>query len=191
MTTKTKGKAADVALAQQLIAGTAKHFANTPQVVFASGSFTPAQITAKLQSLVTLRADVNAAKAATKAKVAAETADMPALHAFLNAFVSFVKATYGSAPDVLADFGIHPKTRAPLTVEAKAAAAAKRKATREARKTMGSKQKKDIKGTVIGVTVTPVSATQPTAAASPGQGAPAATSSAGATTQAPPTPHAT
>jgi hypothetical protein len=42
----------------------------------------------------------------------------------------------------LADFGLNPKkARTPLTIEEKAAAAAKRKATRAARHTMGSKQK--------------------------------------------------
>ena len=60
---------------------------------------------------------------------------------------------------MLADFGINPKARAPLTVEAKAAAAAKRAATRAARHTMGSQQKKAIKGDVTGVLVTPITST--------------------------------
>jgi hypothetical protein len=36
---------------------------------------------------------------------------------------------------------VHRKARTPLTVEAKAAAAAKRKSTRASRSTMGAKQK--------------------------------------------------
>jgi len=41
----------------------------------------------------------------------------------------FVKAAFGSRPDVLADFGIPPKkTKMPLTAEPKAAAAVKRTA---------------------------------------------------------------
>jgi hypothetical protein len=62
---------------------------------------------------------------------------------------------------VLADFGISTKTRTPLTVEQKAAAAAKRTATRAARGTKGAKQKKGIKGDVVGITVTPVTASKP------------------------------
>jgi hypothetical protein len=161
-TKNTKGTV--VTLAQQLSAGVQKHLANVPQVMFAGGPFTPAQITSKLQQIVTLRSDVDAAKAQTKAKLAAEEADMPALRTFMGALVSFVKATYGNAPDVLADFGVHPKVRTPLTVEAKAAAAAKRAATRAARHTTGAKQKKAIKGAVTGITVTPVTATQPAVA---------------------------
>jgi hypothetical protein len=58
---------------------------------------------------------------------------------------------------VLADFGLRPKKApTPLTVEEKAAAAAKRKATRVARNTMGSQQKKAVTGTFVGVVVTPI-----------------------------------
>jgi hypothetical protein len=137
----TKGKADLVTRAQQLSAGVAKHLANQTQVVFTGGPFTPAQITTRLQSIVTMRADVDAAKATTRAKVAAERADMTSQRAFTGALAAYVKVTFGGSPEVLADFGIAPKARAPLTVEAKAAAAAKRAATRAARGTMGTKQR--------------------------------------------------
>jgi len=114
---------------------------------------------------VSLRNDVDAAHASIKAKLAAEKAQTPALRTFMSALVSYVKAGYGSAPDVLADFGIYPKARTPLTVEAKAAASAKRAATRKARNTMGSVQKKAVKGDVVGITATPVTAAKPTVTA--------------------------
>src|SRR5579872_6595065 len=123
MATKARGKSGVPTLAMQLIAGTDKHLANTTQVMVAGGSFTPAEVRAKLQSLVKLRSDVDAAKATTQAKLATEKADMPALRTFMDAYATFVKAAFGTKPDVLADFGLHPKTRAPLTVEAKATAA--------------------------------------------------------------------
>jgi hypothetical protein len=132
-TNNQKGTVA--ALAQQLIAGTAKHLTNGMQITLEGSSLTSAQITSKLQQLVTLRSDVNAAKASTKAKLAVEAVDGPALRTFVGAFVTYLKAAYGNAPDVLADFGVHPKARTPLTVEAKAAAAAKSRATRAARHT--------------------------------------------------------
>jgi hypothetical protein len=179
---KNTGKATVVALAQQLIAGTAKHLASVTTVTLAGGSYTPAQITTKLQEVVSLRADVDAAKATTQAKLAAETADMPALRTLMGALVTYVKAAYGNAPDVLADFGVHPKVRSPLTVAAKTAAAAKRKATRTARGTMGSKQKKEVKGAVIGVTVTPITAGPPIATpTSPTAGATSSVTTAGTT----------
>jgi hypothetical protein len=76
-----------------------------------------------------------------------------------------VKVTaFGNQPDVLADFGLVPrKAPTPLTVEQKAAAAAKRKATRAARNTMGAVQKKKVVGTVTGVTITPITAPEPIA----------------------------
>jgi hypothetical protein len=186
MATKTKGKGTVVALAEQLVAGTNKHLANVTQVMLAGGSFTPTQVTEKLQALVKLRNDVEAAKASTKAKLAAETTDMAPLRTFMGAFVGFVKAAYGTSPDVLADFGLHPKARTPLTVEAKTAAAAKRKATRAARHTMGATQKKSVKGAVTGIVVTPVSAAPPIATPS----SPTAPATSTGTT-AVSTPHAT
>ncbi|HEV3189930.1 MAG TPA: hypothetical protein VGY54_05500 [Polyangiaceae bacterium] len=186
MGTKVNSKGQVVARAKQLIAGAEKHLANSAQVTFAGSSFTPAQITTKLQQVVTLRDDVDAAKASTKAKIVAEKADMPALRTFMSALLSFVKATFGNSPDVLAAFGVHPKARVPLTVEAKAAAAAKRKATRAARHTMGAKQKKDVRGAVTGIVVTPVTATPPSVTKS-GPSAPATGGSTTTATQ----PHGT
>lgn len=165
MATNTQSKGSVVAFAQQLIVGTNKHLASGTQVPLQGGSFTPAQVTAKLQTLVNLRNDVDSAKAQTKAKLAVEKSDLPALRTFQAALVTYVKAAFGTSPDVLADFGLHPKTRTPMTVEAKTAAAAKRKATRAARHTTSPKQKKSIKGAVTGVTVTPITAPAPVAAA--------------------------
>ena len=180
------GKGQVVVFAKQLIAGNEKHLTSATQVALLGSSFTPAEITAKLQSLVDLRTDVDAAKASTKAKLAAETANMPALRTFMSAYVSYVKAAYGTSPDVLADFGINPKARAPLTVEAKAAAVAKRTATRAARHTMGTQQKKAIKGDVTGVLVTPITAAPPTVAA---PSSPTRPATSGSATAAPTTPH--
>ena len=185
MATKSKGKQTVSALATLLIAGTNKRLASTTQVLIAGSSFMPAQVIERLQAIVNLRSDVDVAKASTKAKLATEKADMPALRAFMDAFVTFVKAAFSSQPDALADFGLHPKARTPLTVEQKTAAAAKRKATRAARNTMGSKQKKSVKGDVTGVTVTPVTAPKPPAAAPTSPNAPATSAGPTATTAAP------
>jgi hypothetical protein len=187
MATKVQGKGTAVALAEKLIAGTNKHLAITTQVMLVGGSFTPPQITAQLQALVKLRSDVEAAKASAKARLAVEKADMPALRIFMDAMVTFVKAAFGTAPDVLADFGLHPKARAPLTVEAKTAAAAKRKATRAARHTMGTIQRKSVKGAVTSIIVTPITAAQPITTVPSNPSAPATSTG----TTAGSTPHAT
>jgi hypothetical protein len=158
MATKFKGKARIVAFAKQLIAGTDQTFVGTGTVMLLGTPLTQAEIAAKLQSVVDLRADAEAARATLKAKLVVEANEMPALRAFMGAYVSHLRAAYGTSPDVLATFGLSTKARARLTVDAKVGAVAKSKATRLARHTMGSRQKMAIKGEVTGVVVTPVRA---------------------------------
>jgi hypothetical protein len=150
-TIKKNSKGQVAAVAKQLIAGAEKHLTGVTQVPLAGGSYTLAQITSTLQSLVNLRSDVDASKASTRAKIANEATQMPALRAFLSAFESFVKGAFGPSPDVLAAFGIIPKARVPLTVEAKAAAAAKRASTRAARHTLGTKQRLPLRRGTSGI----------------------------------------
>lgn len=154
---KKNSKSNDVTRATQLSAGITKHLANVASVTFASAAHTPADLTTAFQTLVSLRAAVIAARAAEQAKLAAESAQRPAILVLMDGFEAYVKLTYSGQPDVLADFGLAPeKPRAKLTAEQQAAANAKAKATREARGTAGSKQKKSVKGAVTGVTITPV-----------------------------------
>jgi len=148
--------------AERLIAGTQKHLANGGKLTFAGSAFTPSQVIGQLHEVVELRADAEAARAVARAKVAAEEARLPALRAFLLAFAALVKAQFGALPDVLADFGMTPnKTPRPLTPEEKAAAKAKRAATRKARGVIGSRKRAAIKGDVTGVIVTPLTGTRP------------------------------
>jgi hypothetical protein len=184
---KTQGKSTEAALAEQLIAGTKKHFATATSLAFASATYTPSQIETSLQQLATLRSDVEDARTALTAKLAVEADQAPALLAFMRAFVQFVMSAFSKSPDILADFGLTPKkARAPLTVEQKAAAAAKRKATRAARGTKGTRQKAGITGAVTGVTITPVTAAAPEVTVG-SSGASAPVTTPGATT--PPAPH--
>jgi hypothetical protein len=179
MANGTKGKKTDAARAQQLITGVNGAFAKGAKLNFAGGTFTPAQVVAQLQLIVNLRQAVNDARAALAAKVAAENAQLPALHVFMAAFVAFVKNAFAGSPDVLATFGETPTTRATPDVATKAAAIAKREATRTARGTKGTKQKKGVKGAVAGVTITPVVANEPGVTA--GNAAPNPTGVGGAT----------
>jgi hypothetical protein len=156
---------AQITRATQLVAGFQKHLASVPSITLASTAYTPAQITAALQLLVSLRAAVEAAKSATKAKLASERAQAPALVVLMDALVSYVKVTYSESPDVLADFGLTPKKVAtPLTTEQQVVAVAKRASTRKARGTTSKKAKKAVKGSVVDVVLTSVTAGQPVAA---------------------------
>ena len=128
-TMKKNSKGQVAAVAKQLIAGAEKHLTGVTQVPLAGGSYTLAQITSTLQSLVNLRADVDASKASTRAKIANEATQMPALRAFLSAIESFVKGAFGPSPDVLADFGIIPKARKTVGVASPPRMSAPQRAT--------------------------------------------------------------
>jgi hypothetical protein len=162
-----KGKSSTADRAEVLEQGTTKHFPNdTQQLTFGGVTYTVKDVKANLQEIADLRSATTDAQTNAKAKVAAEKAKLPALRIFLSAYVAYLKATYGNTPDVLADFGIVPrKARKPVSPETAAAAKAKREATRKARGTKGSVEKKAIVGNVTGVIVTPVTA--PAAAPSP------------------------
>jgi len=187
--TNSKTKSTQAVLAASLAAGALKHFPAGNSMAVGGVTLTLNQIETELTGFASLRTGVDTARAALQAKLAAEEAQATVMNAFLEAFVKIVRGSFGNQADVLADFGLEPeKAPTPLTVEQKVAAAAKRKATRAARGTTGSKAKLAITGNVTGVTVTPVTTATPTPPAagvgtSGGTGAPAT----GATTPA--TPH--
>ncbi len=169
----TTGKDTAASRSKSLIDGMKKHFSNaSAPLAFEGSTFTPAQLASAFQTLIDLRAAVDDAQAVAKAKVAIEATQAPPLRRLQSAFVAFVKVTFGNSPDVLADFGLKPrKATTPLTVDEKATAAAKRAATRAARNTMGSRQKKKVKGTVV--SPTPSTASTPVVAPSHVASAPA------------------
>jgi hypothetical protein len=161
MGTHTLGKGARATRAGQLIAGARKHFPNGGQVLTFGGgaaNVTVDAAVAELQKLVDNRTAAAEARATATDKVEAERAATPVLVAFMNAFEDLVRVQFGADTKALGDFGLAPrKTRAPLTAEQKAVAAAKGKATREARGTKGPKAKKAVKGNVkADLVVTPV-----------------------------------
>lgn len=184
MGTSNGNKSTLAGLAAHLAAGAQNHYPAGSSLPVGGALLTLVQIVAYLTEIATLRADVETARAALRAKVAAETLRMVALRVFLSAFVRIVRGSFGNQPDVLADFGLAPnKVRTPPTATQVAAAVAKRKATRAARGTKGSKALMGIHGDVVGVVVTPVTAAQPAVSdASSGS-----TGATGATTPA--TPH--
>jgi hypothetical protein len=159
----TRNKKNRVSFVTQLITGTNKNFPNgDQQLPFGGTTRTVTALTTLLQSIANARNAVAAAQAASKAAIAAERTQTPSLLAVMDEYVAFVRATFGSKPDVLAEFGLTPhKASAPQSTEQKAAAAAKRTATRKARYTMGKNQKKAVKGDVTGVVMTPITAASP------------------------------
>jgi LPS O-antigen subunit length determinant protein (WzzB/FepE family) len=156
--TKKPTKATALAGLQALIAGIQKHFP--------TGSLTVGNVVFTVLALVQLlQGQVDAMTAQAAAEKTAEDA-LTALRALqtknaptLQALKDLLIAQFGNASQTLADFGLSPrKARAPMTAAQKAAAAAKRKATRAARGTTGPKAKLAIKGTVTAPAETPPAA---------------------------------
>lgn len=154
-TDNKNGRATNVG---QLIAGVKKRFPQGSQQLALGGTtITVDDATSKLETFVTNRAAVVAAQAVARRRLDEERAQLPELNAFITTFTAFLRVTCGTQADALADFGLRPpKTREPRTSEQKAVAAAKCKATREARGTKGRKAIQAIKGNVTAkLVVTP------------------------------------
>jgi hypothetical protein len=156
-------KTALIAEVTALIAGINKNFSAGTKVTIAGVQYTAAQLISALQALITLLTDVDTAEAAYKAKLAVETAQAAPILALVQATKGYVRATVGNQSDVLIDYGMAPrKIPAPLTAAEKAAVALKREATRKARNTMGSQQKKLVTGATVPAATPTAAATGPT-----------------------------
>ena len=152
-------------------------------LVILGASMSKAEIIAKLNAWLPLFAAVLTARQAYTTAVAARQAALPAMHAFFASFESALKQALGpSNLAQLAAFGITPpKARKQASPETKAIAKVKSAQTREARGTMGKKQKLAISGTpemtvqILGPDGQPVEASSPsttTAASSTSSAAP-------------------
>jgi hypothetical protein len=198
MSTKQKtNKVTEQASNQALIDGLTKHAATLTSFSIGGTTVKATDVIAALQANNAAMSAISPAKAAWQVAVQAARNQIAKNAAMVSGVKQALKVMFAGQIDVLADFGEKPrKTPAPRTPQQKAASAAKAKATRAARNTMGSVQKKAVKGNVTGVTVTPVTA-PPAAVATgspPTTGSPGAAGSTATTASPPvagsPAPHA-
>lgn len=177
------GNTATKATTQQrirgLIAGSQKHPPGG-SLTLGSATYTTPALVQLLKSLADALDAADSAKASWQDALKHANDIKATVTPVVRAYQAWVEVTYAGTPSTLADFGVTPrKVPAPLTAEKKAAAALKRKATRDARHTMSKKQKKSVKGTVpAAAPVTSTTASTPVApspvAAAPSQGTGAA-----------------
>jgi hypothetical protein len=154
---KARTKAKVVGLADQLAAGWGKHLGGVAQVTLHGRAYAPTEVAALLKRVGALQTNLDVANSAAEARLAEQRAEMSTtLLPLMRDVVTYAKVTFGSQPDLLADFGVSERAPKALTAEAKAATALKRVATREARGTRGKVQRKAIKGDVAGIVVKPV-----------------------------------
>lgn len=172
-------KEARQALERQSLVGIDKYLKATTNVTILGTSYTPVQLKAVLQADLDAAAVAQTARATWQVAVEAERGTHAKAHGVLLGLKSLLVMQYGTkAADVLADFGFAPPKQTKKDPATQVAAAAKSLATRKARNTLGTQQKKAIKGTVASapattpapVTPAPVATPSPVPAPAPAAG---------------------
>jgi hypothetical protein len=134
---------------QKIQQGLGKHFQGVTQITLGGTSYTLTELTALLQGDLDAMTLSGTTDAAHRTAVAAERLKHAQVDPVLRLFKALVISQFGDSPasaQALEDFGYAPRPPSTRTVKAKAAAQVKAKATREARHTMGPKQKQEITG---------------------------------------------
>jgi hypothetical protein len=145
--------------------------------------YTASQLVKMFQDGIDVADATDSAKETWSKAVAAERSNRAALKGVQQSLRNHVAALYGETTTQFTDFGFTPKKVRTVSADTKAAAAKKRKATREARHTMGPRQKLEVTGEQSPATPAPVEAP---VASQPVQPAPAAAQVNGITRPAPP-----
>jgi hypothetical protein len=142
-TNRTNRQAAD----QKLLDGVTKHEQAITSLTFGGTSYKPADIIAILQARIASANTTLSTRATWQSAVLADKGELTKTQPIVSGVRQGILLMFAGAVDTLADFGLKPrKAPAVRSPAEKAAASAKAKATREARHTMGSKQKASIKG---------------------------------------------
>jgi hypothetical protein len=138
---------------QKVIQAVGQYLGSIVSMMFLGQAYTPGDLKAVFQAEIDGLIAVEAKRAAYRAQVLLTKASSAKARELRKALRSYILSTYGAtAAEVLTAFGISiPTQRAPKTVATKAEALQKAKATRQARHTMGKKQKAQI--TVPAVTL--------------------------------------
>ena len=151
---------------QSFISGLQKHQAEVASLMVGGVPIPTPSLIATLQSRIAARMQSETSHKAWQDDVQAEQAILAKSKAEVSGARQAIKVAFAGQIEALGDFGIKPpKPRTPLTNAQKAAAAAKAKATRALRHTMGSKQKAALTGTAPAPVTTP--SPEPAAAPTP------------------------
>jgi len=133
---------------QQILQGVRTVMQGMPMVYLGQEFLTIPDLEARIQARIDAATKILAAKAAWQQAVAEYDAIDVQTSVIVRDLLHTVIGAFGADSPKLADFGFVAPKRAVWTPEMTTAAVAKRKATREARHTMGPKAKLAIKGTV-------------------------------------------
>jgi hypothetical protein len=137
----------ETAADQKLVDGLTKHASTITSMVIGGVSMTSAAIIAELEARIAASLNTQTAKAAWQAAIVVEKAQRAKTKTFASGLRQAILVAFAGQVDALADFGLTPRKVAIITPAEKTARAAKAKATRAARHTMGKVQKAQITGT--------------------------------------------
>jgi hypothetical protein len=144
----TRNRTVTQARDARIVVGLQSALASVATLPAGGVAYTPASLAALIQRRIDAAHAVAAAKAQWLDAVRAYEAIDATASVAARGLKQYVMNAFGEDSPVLAEFGFTPPVRTTLTPEQKAAAVAKRAATRRARHTMGKKQKAQIHGTV-------------------------------------------
>jgi hypothetical protein len=189
-TNGSKTRLINQAADQKMIDGFNKHAQTVPSLIIAGTSLKAADIITVLQTRLSTANAAQSTRGTWQNAVKADKDERAKTKTFVDGVRQTLLVALSGSLDALADFGLSPRKVRVITPEKKAIAAAKAKATRKARGTMGKVQKKGVKGAVTAtLVVTPQAGSQPAVTApapapAPMTGAPAtAPTPVGGTTQ--------
>ena len=133
----------------KIVSGLTQNQAGLPTLLILGQTYTVAEALAILQGRIAKATAAAFMRAAATAAAKAETQQIASTKAFVSALQAQVRVWYEDAPATLATFGLAQKkstaTTSPVT---KVLAVAKRLATRKERHTMGTEQRKLVKGVI-------------------------------------------
>jgi hypothetical protein len=164
MSNKSDSKTTTLTRDQALLTGIPKRMGSA-QFLVNEQMLTAAQVVTLLQTRVMAATNAATSQAAYHAAVKAADNTLRSSAATVSGIVETIYVAFGEDAAALADFGLPVRKKAVLTPAQRIAAAAKARATRAARHTMGAKQKAAVTGNVAGVDITPV-ISQPAATSS-------------------------
>jgi hypothetical protein len=146
MSTPLKRRIDQITADQALIDGVTKFLATYPSLTVGSQTLTTAAIVQLLQNRVDANKAAQAAEIARTAAVKANRDERAKTAGFVQALRNLVLGMYAESPDTLAVFGQKPRKVPVESAATRAAAAVKAKATRKARRPLGTTQTVDTTG---------------------------------------------
>ena len=128
-----KNRPEQSAAEQKLIDGFNKHAQTITSFVIAGATMQAKDIISNLQALIASATTVQTTRATWQSAVKADKGERTKLQTFVSGVKQALLVAFAGSIDTLADFGLTARKVAVRTPEEKLAAAAKAKATREAR----------------------------------------------------------